>query len=53
MLWLASYKFGDDGLHFRNQVNNATDNYWALGVESKAGTSFGKLFKQWAEKCDS
>lgn len=53
MLWLASYKFGDDGLHFRNQVNNGTDNYWALGVESKAGTSFGKLFKQWAEKCDS
>ncbi len=53
MLWLASYKFGDDGFHFRNQVNNATDNYWALGVESKAGTSFGKLFKQWADKCDS
>ena len=53
MLWLASHKFGDDGLHFRNQVNNATDNSWTLGVENKARTTFGNLFKHWTETCDS
>lgn len=53
MLWLASYRFGDDGLHFRGQVNNTTDSRWALGIETKSETSFSELYKNWAESCDS
>ena len=53
MLWLASYQFGDDGLHFRNQVSQTIENTWLLGVETKSAVSFGSLYKTWAEKCDS
>jgi hypothetical protein len=53
MFWLASYKFGDDGIHFRKQVDKTTDSSWGLGVETKGNVSFGTLFKKWAESCDS
>lgn len=53
MFWLASYKFGDDGTHFRKQVDKTTDSSWGLGVEVKGNVSFVTLFKKWAETCDS
>lgn len=33
MLWLASYKFGDEGNHFRARVKKKIENGWALGIE--------------------
>jgi len=50
MFWLASYKFGDDGLHFRNQVESSTSYLWKLGFEKQGDSSFESLYKSWVEK---
>lgn len=50
MFWLASYQFGDDGLHFRNQVKSSLSNLWKLGFEKQGVASFESLYTSWVEK---
>lgn len=35
MLWLMSFKFSDEGKHFRNRVKRRTSSAWAIGHEDK------------------
>ncbi|HCD6202276.1 TPA: reverse transcriptase, partial [Klebsiella pneumoniae] len=49
ILWLASYKFGDDGKHFRDQVKKAISNSWLLGIEQKGKASFSEIFINWCQ----
>lgn len=50
MFWLSSYQFGDDGLHFRNQVKSSIEHLWKLGFEKQGVTSFESLYTDWVEK---
>ena len=47
MLWLASMDFGDDGAHFRLQVEDSLRHQWALGIETRNKRSFGEIFCDW------
>lgn len=49
MLWLASFEFGDDGMHFRLQVKNAIHNLWSLGIELKDKPSFSGIYTSWVD----
>ncbi|EMC3687934.1 MULTISPECIES: RNA-directed DNA polymerase [Vibrio] len=53
MFWLASYKFGDEGNHFRGRVKKKIEHSWALGFESEVSNSFAELYKGWSASCDS
>ncbi len=50
MFWLASYQFGDDGLHFRNQESDSIKSLWKLGFEKQNDSSFESLYRDWVEK---
>ena len=50
MFWLASFKFGDDGFHFRSQVENSISNLWKLGFEKQNCASFESLYIAWVKK---
>ena len=52
MLWLASFKFGDDGTHFRKQVTKSIDKAWALGIETKGTASFSEVYVSWCERSE-
>ncbi|MGJ3434909.1 RNA-directed DNA polymerase [Serratia sp. Je.1.23.a] len=52
ILWLASFKFGDDGSHFRKQVKNAIHNSWSLGIEQKGKSSFSEVYVSWCEEAE-
>lgn len=49
MFWLASYQFGDEGEHFRNQVKSSIGHLWKLGVEKQGDSSFESLYRIWVE----
>ena len=50
MFWLASFQFGDDGSHFRNQVENSISHLWKLGFEKQNDASFESLYTAWVGK---
>ena len=49
MFWLASKDFGDDGAHFRLQVEGTLRHQWALGFEARNKPSFSTIFCDWAQ----
>ena len=49
MYWLASFEFGDEGVHFRLQVKNSIPNLWALGIETKDKLSFSGAYLSWVD----
>lgn len=49
MVWLMSFKFPDEGSHFRNQMRRSMMRAWELGIEDVLPTSFGDLFTDWAQ----
>lgn len=49
MLWLTSFKFGDEGKHFRSQEKRSIHHLWSLGIELKAKSSFSDVYLSWAE----
>ena len=51
--WLASMDFGDDGAHFRRQVDGTLSHQWALGFETKGKPSFWGIFRDWVQSGDS
>ena len=50
--WLASMDFGDDGAHFRQQVEGTLQHQWALGFETMGKPSFGGIFCDWVQSGD-
>jgi hypothetical protein len=48
MLWLAAGKFGDDGVHARNQLRRSLSQVWRLGFETNGGITFGSCYEAWA-----
>ncbi len=48
MLWLAAGKFGDDGVHARNQLRRSLSQVWRLGFETNGGITFGSCYEDWA-----
>ncbi|MDP9566864.1 UNVERIFIED_ORG: hypothetical protein J2806_002536 [Kosakonia oryzae] len=53
ILWLTSFKFGDDGKHFRDQVKKAIPNSWSLGIEQKGKASFCEIFVNWCQGAEN
>ncbi|QXO74734.1 RNA-directed DNA polymerase [Morganella morganii] len=53
ILWLASYKFSDDGKHFRDQVIKSIPNSWSLGIEQKGKASFCEIFINWCKGAEN
>ena len=47
MFWLASMDFGDDGAHFRRQIEGTLRHQWALGFETRTKASFKEIFCDW------
>ncbi len=50
ILWLSSYKFGDEGKHFRNKRKPTLANSWNLGIEDVTENSFAEYYCKWTEK---
>ena len=50
--WLASMDFGDDGAHFRRQVEGTLRHQWALGFETMGKPSFLGIFCDWVQSED-
>lgn len=50
LLWLASYKFGDQGNGMRAQLKANSETSWLLGIENHEldGPQFSKVFLDWA-----
>jgi hypothetical protein len=49
MLWLGAKSLGDEGKHFRKQVEASLANRWRLGFELDATSpSFASLYAEWA-----
>lgn len=50
LLWLASYKFGDQGNGMRAQLKANSETSWLLGIENPEvdGLQFSKIFLDWA-----
>jgi hypothetical protein len=49
IIWLSLAAMGDEGKHFRNQVQQSLPQLWALGIERKNKQSFCDLYKKWAK----
>ena len=49
MFWLASMDFGDDGAHFRRQVEGTLRRQWALGFETRRKPTFWGIFCEWVK----
>lgn len=50
MYWLASFSFGEEGQHFRNQVKNSLQYSWALNIEVKEKPTFQSIYLQWTNQ---
>jgi hypothetical protein len=48
MVWLAAGKFGDDGVHARNQLRGSLSQVWRLGIETNGVITFASCYEDWA-----
>lgn len=50
MLWLAAGKFGDDGVHARNQLRPTLAGAWQLGFETNNAANFAETYQNWVQE---
>ncbi|MFL9691727.1 RNA-directed DNA polymerase [Aeromonas veronii] len=49
MFWLASFSFGEEGGHFRKQVQKSLQHSWSLNIDVKEKPTFQSIYIKWTE----